>query len=238
LNERGAVALKEVLSAENDTVQAQASLDQAQAAEKAAAQRLKTLNLEPGQTAPLVSTRAPISGKVTEIAVAPGEYRNDSTASLMTITDLHTVWISALVPESKIRHIQMGESVHAEFAAYPGEVFRARVMRISDTVDPQTRTIKVDAEIPNPSSRLRIGMFGQFHHLHDPVARPAVPVSAVVETNGRSIVYVEESPGVFRERTVTTGERKGDLLPILSGLSAGERIVVDGVMLLRSEEAP
>jgi RND family efflux transporter MFP subunit len=155
----------------------------------------------------------------------------------MTINDLRTVWMSALVPETRIRYIQVGESVRAEFSAYPGEVFQARVMRIADTVDPQTRTIRVDAEIPNPSGRLRVGMFGQFHHLHTPVQKVAVPVAAVVETNGRSVVYIEESQGVFRERTITAGERQNDLLPALSGLSTGERVVVDGVMLLRTEEA-
>ena len=237
LNEHGAVALKEVQSAENEAVQGQANLDEAQAGADAAAQRLKTLGLEPGQLASVVFARAPISGKVMEIAVAPGEYRNDTSASLMTIADLRTVWMSALVPETKIRYIEVGEAVYAEFSAYPGEVFRARVMRIADTVDPQTRTIKVDAEIPNTAGRLRPAMFGQIHHVHDPVPEPAVPVSAVVQTGGRSVVYVEESPGVFRERTITTGERQDGLVPAMSGLAAGERIVVDGVMLLRTEAA-
>ena len=237
LNEHGAVALKEVQAVENDSVQAQANLDEAQAAGEAAQQRLKTLGLEPGQSGSTVFARAPISGKVMEIAVASGEYRNDTSASLMTIADLHTVWMSALVPETKIRYIDVGEAVRAEFSAYPGEVFRARVMRIADTVDPQTRTIKVEAEIPNPAGRLRPAMFGQIHHVHDPVPKPAVPVSAVIQTDDRSVVYVEERPGVFRKRTVTTGERQNDLLPAMSGLSAGERIVVDGVMLLRTEAA-
>jgi cobalt-zinc-cadmium efflux system membrane fusion protein len=237
LNEHGAVPLKEVQAAENDAVQGQANLDEAQAAAEAAVQRLKTLGLEPGQLASVVFARAPISGKVMEIAVAPGEYRNDTSASLMTVADLSTVWMSALVPETRIRYIEVGEAVRAEFSAYPGEEFRARVMRIADTVDAQTRTIKVDAEIPNPSGRLRPAMFGQIHHVHDPVPKPAVPVSAVVQTGGRPVVYVEESPGVFRERTITTGERQNGLLPAMSGLAAGERIVVDGVMLLRTEAA-
>ena len=237
LFEHGAVPQKDVQSAENDLVQAQANLDQAQAAANSTAQRLKTLGLDAGQFAPLVRLRAPISGKVTEIAVAPGEYRGDNTASLMTVTDLRTVWMSALVPETKIRYITVGEAVSAQFAAYPGEVFRARVMRIADSVDPQTRTIRVEAEIANPAGRLRTAMFGQIHHLHDLDRKPAVPVAAMVSENGRSVVYVEESPGVFRERTVTIGERKNDLLPVVSGLSAGERVVVGGVMLLRDTEA-
>jgi membrane fusion protein, heavy metal efflux system len=237
LHEHGVAPLKEVQAAENDSVQAQANLDQAQAAVKSATQRVTTLGLEPGQLSPIVRLRAPIGGKVTEIAVAPGEYWDDNSASLMTIIDLRTVWISALVPEIKIAYITLGEAVSAEFEAYQGEVFHARVMRIADNVDPQTRTIRVEAEIPNPAGRLRPAMFGQFHHFHEPARKPAAPVSAVVSENGRSVVYVEERPGTFCERTVTTGERKNDMLPVLSGLSAGERIVVDGVMLLRTEEA-
>lgn len=237
LNEHGAVALKDVQSAENDGVQAQASLEQAQAGTAAALQRLKMLGMDPNGTASEVFARAPIAGKVVDIAVAPGEYRNDTSATLMTVADLSTVWLSAQVPETQIRNIQLGEAVQAEFAAYPGEVFHARVMRIAETVDPQTRTIKVEAEVPNPSGRLRPEMFGQVHHLHEPSSAPAVPVSAVLQVGGGSVVWVEQSRGVFQERSVVLGDRSGDLMPVISGLSAGERIVVDGVTLLRSQEA-
>lgn len=71
LLEHGAIPLKDVQSAENDAVQAQANLDQTQAAASSNAQRLKTLGLEPGQLSPLVHVRAPIGGKVMEMAVAP-----------------------------------------------------------------------------------------------------------------------------------------------------------------------
>jgi cobalt-zinc-cadmium efflux system membrane fusion protein len=237
LNEHGAVALKDVQSAENDGVQAQANLEQAQAGTAAALQRLKMLGMDPNGTASEVFARAPIAGKVVDIAVSPGEYRNDTSATLMTVADLSTVWLTAQVPETQIRNIQLGEAVQAEFAAYPGEVFHARVMRIAETVDPQTRTIKVDAEVPNPSGRLRPEMFGQIHHLHAPSSAPAVPVSAVLQLGGGSVVWVEESRGVFQERPVVLGERSNDLMPVISGLSAGERIVVDGVTLLRNQEA-
>jgi len=233
LQQHRAAALKEVIAAENEVVQAQAALDQATAAAGEALLRLQMLGLEPGQHQHEVTVRAPLAGKVLEIGVAPGEFRNDTAASLMTIADLHSVWVAGQVPESQIRLIQIGEAVRVELSAYPGEVFRARVMRIADTVDPQTRTIKVQAEIPNPAGRLRPEMFGQIFHSHGVEPKPAVPISAVVQTEGRSVVLVEEQPGVFREQAVTLGERKGDLAPVLSGLTAGQRVVVDGVMLLR-----
>jgi cobalt-zinc-cadmium efflux system membrane fusion protein len=236
LNQHGAVALKDVQSAENDMVQAQANLEQAQAGTASALQRLKLLGMDPNKVGAEVFARAPIPGKVVDIAVAPGEYRNDTSASLMTVADLSTVWLSAQVPETQIRNVQIGEAVRAEFAAYPGEVFRARVMRIAETVDPQTRTIKVEAEALNPSGRLRPEMFGQIHHLHEPSSAPAVPVSAVLQNGAGSVVWVEKSRGVFGERSVALGERASGLMPVISGLSAGERIVVDGVTLLHAKD--
>ncbi len=233
-----AAALKEVQAAENDVVQAQAALDQAQASNDEALHRLELLGLEAGKHTRQVTVRAPIAGKVLEIAVAPGEYRNDTSTSLMTIADLRSVWLSAQVPESEIRHIQVGEGISVELSAYPGEVFRARVTRIADMVDPQTRTIKVQAEIPNPSGRLRPEMFGQFRHSHGSAAEPAVPAGAIVETGGKSVVLVEDSPGVFHEQAITVGERQGDRVSVQSGLKPGERVVVDGVMLLRKTEEP
>jgi len=140
-----------------------------------------------------ITLSAPISGKILEMSVAAGEYKNDTNTPVMTIADLSTVWMSASVPETRIRYIDVGEAVYAEFSAYPGEVFRARVMRIADTVDAQTRTIKVDAEIPNPAGRLRPAMFGQIHHVHDPVPKPSVPVAAVIEASGIAMAMPRSS---------------------------------------------
>jgi cobalt-zinc-cadmium efflux system membrane fusion protein len=162
----------------------------------------------------------------------PGEFRNDTSASLMTIADLSTVWVAADVPESYIRFVQIGEPVEINLVAYPGETFEGRVMRIADTVDPQTRTIKVRAEMQNPQERLRPEMFGSIHHIEAKKTVPIVPVGAIVQGDEHPMVFVEQAPGQFRQTSVTIGKRTGELAPILSGVRAGERVVVDGVMLL------
>jgi cobalt-zinc-cadmium efflux system membrane fusion protein len=228
-----AVAKKEVLNAENLLIQATAAQEQAQAALTQALRRLQILGLEPGRFGQPVLVRAPIAGRVLEMSVVPGEYRNDITASVMTIADLSTVWISSDVPESAIRKISMGERLNAELSAYPGEVFRARVTRIADMVDPQTRTIKVQAEIQNPAGRLRPEMYGRIRHVEDVRRLPVVPAGAVIQGDGQSIVFVEIAPGVFEQRRVSVGDKAGDRLPVLSGLKPGERVVVDGAMLLK-----
>ena len=234
LYQHGATPLKEVLAAENDVAQAQSAVEQAQAASEEALHRLDLFGLKPGMPSHVI-VRSPIPGKVIDISVVSGEYRNDTSAALMTIADLRTVWIGADVPESAIRLIEKDEPVQAEFSAYPGEVFRARVMRIADIVDTQTRTIKVEAEIANPQGRLRPEMFGQFRHSHGTKTMLAVHSGAVLQKEGRNIVLLEEGRGRFCQRAVTTGTQRDDLVPVLSGLSVGDRVVVDGAILLRKE---
>jgi len=232
LYEHRAAPFKEVQRAESDLTQSQTAVEQAQAGRDAALHRLAALGLKPEQATQELIVRAPLAGKVLEVSVVPGEYRNDTSASLITIADLRTVWIAADVPESSIRLIELGEAVEVELAAYPGEVFRGRVMRIADTVDPQTRTVKVRTELRNDGGRLRPEMFGKIRHSHGWRTLPAVPAAAVVRTGGAASVFMERSAGHFQQVQVTPGEASGDLIPILSGLKAGDRIVVDGAILL------
>jgi cobalt-zinc-cadmium efflux system membrane fusion protein len=234
LFEHNAVARKEVLSDEAAVAQAKASLEQAQATVKQSLRRLEILGLKPDNFGQLLTVSAPISGKIMEVNVVPGEFRNDLSASLITIADLSSVWVSADVPESDIRFIDPGERIDLELIAYPGEVFRGKVARIADTVDPQTRTVKVRAELDNPRGRLRPEMFGKIRHEEGAVPMPVVPAGAIIQGETSNTVYREVTHGVFEPVNVTLGERIGDRVAIKNGLSPGARIVTDGVMLLHS----
>ncbi len=229
-----AIAQKEVLNAQNALAQAKAAVDQARATEQQALRRLGILGLKPGEFGQKVVVKSPLSGKVLEMGVTAGEYRNDTNAAVMTIADLSTVWVSSDVPESSIRLIQIGERIDVTLSAYPGEVFRARVTRIADTVDPQSRTIKVRAELQNPQERFRPEMFGTIRHREGSRIAPVLPVGAVIQGDGRSAVFVEQSPGRFVQTEVVVGNRSGDLLPVIRGVKVGDRVVVDGAMLLKS----
>jgi membrane fusion protein, heavy metal efflux system len=235
LFEHNAVARKDVLTAENALAQSTAALEQARAAREQAARRVTLLGLKPGSFGQKVTVRAPISGKVLEMSVAAGEYRNDTTAPLMTIADLRTVWVSSDVPESAIRFIRTGERIDVSLSAYPAETFRARVTRIADTVDPQTRTIKVRAEMDNAHERFRPEMFGTIRHTEETRVVPVIPTGAVVQGDGRTVAFVEKGPGRFLPVEVKVGDRTGGVLPVLAGLRAGDRVVVDGAMLLKAQ---
>jgi cobalt-zinc-cadmium efflux system membrane fusion protein len=234
LFEHNAIANKEVLNAGSALAQAKALLEQARAAREQAIRRLAVLGLQPGQFGQQVVVPSPLAGKVLELTIVPGEYRNDTNASVMTIADLSTVWVTSQVPESYIRFVQVGEEVEISLVAYPGEVFTGRVSRIADVVDPQTRTVKVQAQMDNAGGRFRPEMYGTIHHIESIAKTPVLPAGAIVEnTDGRRIVFVETAPGRFEPRQVSIGKRTADLVRIASGVAPGDTVVVDGAMLLK-----
>ncbi|MBI2679758.1 MAG: efflux RND transporter periplasmic adaptor subunit [Candidatus Solibacter usitatus] len=230
-----AAARKDVLAAEAAVVQCKAALDQAQATREQTERRLTLLGLKPGEFGQKITVAAPMSGKVLELLVAQGEYRNDTSAPLITIADLGTVWVAADVPETALRFIRVGERVDITLAAFPGEAFHGRVMRIADTVDPQTRTIKVRAEMENPQGRFRPEMFGSIRHTEGLRSMPLLPVGAVVQGEGHSSVFVEQAPGRFRQTEIALDQRNGNTVAVASGVKEGDRVVVDGAMLLRTQ---
>lgn len=232
LYDHGAAPKKDVLNAEAEVARTQADLQEALAAKQQSRRKMTILGLKPCEFGQKVVVRAPISGKVLEISAVPGEYRNDTSAPLMTIADLSTVWVASGVPESSIRLIQPGERVTIELSAYPGEVFQGRVRRVADTVDPVTRSVEVLTELRNPDGRLRPEMYARIHHSHSSRIVPAVPASAVIRATGQAWVFVAKSPNEFERKTVQTGDDMGPNVPVLEGLQPGERIVVDGAMLL------
>lgn len=237
LFQHNAVAQKDVLTAESALAQAVAGSAQATASREQAFRRLSVLGLNAPKFEQEVTLRAPIAGKILDLSVVPGEYRNDTTMPVMTIADLATVWVTSEVPESYIRFVQVGEPLEITLVAYPGETFRAQVARIADTVDPKTRTVKVHGEMDNPMGRFRPQMYGTIHHIESMATIPVVPVTAVVQDGQRSVVFVETAPGHFEERAVSVGRPAGDVIRILGGLNADEQVVVDGAMLVKGMEA-
>ena len=233
LFQNNAVPKKDVLAAENALTQVKASVDHANAGREQALRRLQILGLKPGMFNQKVTVMAPIPGKILEMSVVGGEYRNDTNASLMTIANLSSVWVTSEVPESSIRFYRIGGSVAVELVAYPDEKFYARVTHISDTVDPQMRTVKVRAELDNPAGRFRPDMSGRVLYSEAVRPRPAVPEGAILRSEGRTMVYVQVKPGHFVPREVRLGKQHGNSFVIHAGLQPKELVVIEGAIYLR-----
>jgi cobalt-zinc-cadmium efflux system membrane fusion protein len=230
-----AAAQKEVLAAETVLVQSQAALTQAQAAEEEALKRLEVLGLTKGSVInQLVTIRSSVSGKVIDISAVSGEYHTDTSTPILTVADLSTVWVAADVPEDQVRFAKVGDSVQITMNAYPGEVFAGRVMRVGDMVDPTTRTVKVRAQLANPNERFRPEMFAQLRIQQGSVELPVIPRTALIENQGKTVIYIERSRGNFEEVPVQVAWQGTDRVAIRSGVKAGDHVVVIGGMLLRS----
>ena len=241
LYEHKAVAEKDLLQAQNDLATAKSGYEIAQAVREQTWRKLQLLELKPTEFRQAVLVRAPLTGQVLEVNVAPGEYRaaisfhTDTTAPLMTIADLSTVWVSSDVPEPFIPLIHIGEPVAITLVAFPDQTLTGRVARIGDVLDAQTRTLKVHVELPNPVGRFRPEMYGTIRHSGPSRPTLVVPAAALIQEYGRSVVFVERGPGRFERREVTTGVRTGGLVSVSDGLAADERVVVDGAILLKGQ---
>jgi cobalt-zinc-cadmium efflux system membrane fusion protein len=227
LEKVGGAALKDLQQAETDYVTAEVEFQRATA-------HLKQIGVDPdtANKSRTVTVVAPMAGSVIDLGVAPGEYWNDATASLMTVADLSTVWVTASVPESNTALVAKGQAVDVVFAAYSGEVFKGQVLFVSDVVDPDTRRTKVRIAFDNPATRLRPGMFANVSFHAPSQSLPAVPTSALVLKDDASQVFVETAPWTFQARSVDIGFQQGDEAVLTSGVKAGDRVVVKGGVLL------
>lgn len=232
LYEHHALAQKEIINSEAALAQATSGLEQAEAAKSEGLKRLQIFGLTADDFNQEIVVRSSVSGKVLELNVAPGEYRNDTSTPLLTIADLSLVYVAADVPEDQVRMVNPGEPVEVSLTAWPAEIFHGRVARIADMVDPQTRTLKVRAELLNPGERLRPEMFAQVRHKEAYQTLPVVPAAALIQEENQASVWVQKKPNLFERVKVRTGPREDGHIAILSGVKAGDRVVVDGVMLL------
>ncbi|MCL7714984.1 efflux RND transporter periplasmic adaptor subunit [Stenotrophomonas mori] len=176
--------------------------------------------------------RSPIAGRVVEMEAAQGGFWNDNTAALMTVADLSQVWLTASVTERDLPRIAVGQQARIELNAWPGQAFEGEVAYIGDLLDVATRTVPVRVAIENGDGRMKPGMFARASFVAADRQALLVPATALLQNGLHTQVFVERAPGRFQPRTVTVGASAGDSVEVLSGLRAGERIVVrNGVLL-------
>jgi cobalt-zinc-cadmium efflux system membrane fusion protein len=134
--------------------------------------------------------------------------------------------------------VRNGQGVKVTTTAFPGTTFSGRVIFINSVVDPDSRTVKVRTEVPNPDGRLKPDMFANVEIITDvSSAAISLPQSAVLENNGKSIVFVAEG-NAYKQRQVQVGIKSGDRVEIIDGLSAGDRVVTKGNYLLFQQSKP
>jgi cobalt-zinc-cadmium efflux system membrane fusion protein len=206
-------------------------------ARKQLSARPRTAELDGGM--PGVELRAPITGLITAVNAALGEHVHPER-TLFTILDAERVLIEAQIPEWDLGRLSPSYGATYEPSDAPGTFLPilgeggGRLVYLGPSVDPKTRTVALVYEVPNPQGRLRIGKSLQVY-VETARAEDAlvVPVSALVDEDGRSVAFVQLAGETFEKRDLTLGIRDGPLVQVLSGLAAGERVVTKGAYAVR-----
>lgn len=188
-----------------------------------------------GESGEQIPVTAPLSGVVLEKLITEGTAVTPGTP-LFVVSDLSTLWALAEIDETAISHVKAGVPVEVSVSAYPAETFTGTIAWVADMVNPKTRRVTVRCALPNAQGRLKPEMYATVM-LGEGEPRPVVvvPSAAVQDIDGRPVVFIEEGKGRYRRRDVTVGPDRGGTVEVRSGLRDGERIVVAGAFLLKSE---
>ncbi|MCR4308903.1 MAG: efflux RND transporter periplasmic adaptor subunit [Deltaproteobacteria bacterium] len=187
-----------------------------------------------GKVQRTVTLNAPVSGYVTGKEIFEGT-RVMPGMDLLTVTDLSRVWIDADLYEYEAQSVRVGQAALLDTVADPGTKLKGRIAFIYPTFSPETRTLKVRFEFPNPGLRLKPQMYANvLLDLHS-VTGVVIPDSALIETGVRVIAFVDAGGGSFEPREVKVGVRGNGKVQILSGVKAGEKVAVGANFLLDSE---
>lgn len=181
-----------------------------------------------------ITVYSPVAGYVLDRKAFPNQYVSPDT-DIYQLVDLSSIWAEGEIYESDAPSVSVGQTATLTTEALPNAVLRGRLTFISPTVKPDTRTITVRMEFPNPGTKLKPGMFVNVE-LHRGLGRGlTVPLDAVLDSGTSQRVFVDRGNGVFEPRTVTVGARSGGYAVILSGLRAGELVVTRANFLIDSE---
>src|SRR5881392_3247795 len=131
--------------------------------------------------------------------------------------------------------LQVGQQIDVSTKSYPGEKFEGTISVINPFLDEAKRTAKVRIDIPNPDFKLRPGMYVNAELEMDMGEALTVPVSAVMPTGTRNIVFVDKGEGKLEPRIVQLGSKYGDIYEVQSGLQEGERVVASANFLIDAE---
>lgn len=176
--------------------------------------------------------RAPISGVVSSRDVKVGTHV-DAGTPVFSITDTSQLVAYLHIPQVELPRIKAGDEVLVQVDAMPAHEFRARLARISPTIDARNGTFRATVYVDNNDRFLAPGMFSRFGINFEKHADAlVVPTRALVEEDGVHVVYVVDDGSAVR-RVVQIGIASGGVTEILAGLGSGDSVVVTGQASLR-----
>jgi cobalt-zinc-cadmium efflux system membrane fusion protein len=226
---------EEKISAEQDYLQAQQALREAEIAVANAQQKLVALGASPQASGALnrYEIRAPFDGMVVEKHIALGEAVKDD-ASIFTISDLSSVWAEIIVPAKDLNTVRVGEKVVVKATAFDSKA-EGKVSYVGALLGQETRTAKARVTLPNPQMAWRPGLFVSVEVVSGEAEVPvAVAADAVQSVNEQMVVFAKV-PGGFVAQPVTLGRSDGKVVEVVRGLKPGMPYAAAGSFVVKSE---
>src|SRR5438034_50833 len=210
---------------------------------ESAKRRLKLWNVTGEQIAELEKTRkasdtltllSPFRGVVQSVPLEQG--KNVKVGEMLVeVADLSLVWVRAEFYETELSMLKLGQTIGITTKSYPGEKFQGTISVINPFLDETKRTARVRIDIPNPDLKLRPGMYVNAELEMDMGKALTIPVSAVMPTGTRNIVFVDKGEGKLEPRIVLLGTKYADIYEVKSGIQGNERIVASANFLIDAE---
>jgi Cu(I)/Ag(I) efflux system membrane fusion protein len=242
----------DLLTSEREFVELLRMRDQAKSKEaretpqrliESARRRLHLWNVTEQQIADLEKTRkasdtltllSPFRGVVQSVPVEQGKSVKVGDM-LVEVADLSVVWVWAEFYENELSMLNVGQKFAITAKSYPGQKFEGTLSVINPFLDELKRTAKVRIDINNPDFKLRPGMYVNAELGMDMGEALTVPVSAIMPTGTRSVVFVDKGDGKLEPRIVQLGSKYGDIYEVQSGLQENERVVSSANFLIDAE---
>src|SRR5947209_5502669 len=210
---------------------------------ESAKRRLQLWNVTEQQIAELEKTRkasdtltlfSPFRGIVQSVPVEQG--KNVKIGDMLVeVADLSVVWVWAEFYENELSMLKVGQKFTITAKSYPGENFEGTLSVINPFLDEMKRTAKVRIDIPNPDFKLQPGMYVNAELEMDMGEALTIPVSAVMPTGTRSVVFVDKGQGKLEPRVVQLGTKYADIYEVKTGLQENERVVASANFLIDAE---
>ncbi len=210
---------------------------------QSARRRLQLWNVTDAQVAELEKTRSPqenltllspFRGVVQSVPVEQGKGVGIGNM-LVEVADLSVVWVWAEFYENELPMLKVGQKIDITAKSYPGEKFEGTISLINPFLEEAKRTAKVRIDIPNPDFKLRPAMYVNAELGMDMGEGLTIPVSAVMPTGTRNVVFINKGEGKLEPRIVQLGSKYGESYEVQSGLREGEQVVASANFLIDAE---
>ncbi len=187
-----------------------------------------------GSLQPHANVIATQSGVVTERKVSQGQVTQPGE-QLFTVADLSSVWVIGALPEQAARSVQKGQKIEITVPALGDQIIMGRVVFVSDTISPETRSVTIRTQVENPKRDLKPQMLATLRIASSPVSTLAVPLAAVVRESDKDHVFIQTGPTSYLLKAVDLGPASNGMRPVNKGLTMGQLIVSDGAFHLNNE---